>query len=309
MTDGSLGPEVTGDAPRAHTACAVCGSRRLKAMSAYRRAHLVRCRECGLVFAGRRPTDEELAENYGGYSRDDYDSPITRQRYQQLLDGFEPFRSTGRILDMGCGIGFFLEEAQHRGWEAHGSEFEPRAIEINREKGLRCVQAPITTGTFEPGSFDVITAFEVVEHLQDPLAEAAVIAHALRPGGLFYCTTPNFGSLSRRLLRGRWSVIGYPEHLLYFTQSTLCSWLERFGFVAVEVTTTGFSPAHLRRGLNGAASAQVSDEPLRAQIEGSRPLRTAKRALNMALGLTRSGDTIKGHFELRAMAAPGSGGG
>jgi SAM-dependent methyltransferase len=258
------------------------------------------CRNCGLVFAGQRPTDDELARNYGGYSRADYDSPITRQRYRELLDKFERYRKTNRILDMGCGIGFFLEEAQRRGWEAHGSEFELRAVEINRAKGLHCVQAPIAIDTFEPGSFGVITGFEVVEHLRDPLAEAAVIAHALRPAGLFYCTTPNFASLSRRLLRGRWSIVSYPEHLSYFTPSTLCAWLRRFGFAPVKVRTTGFSLACLQRGVTSVTPAeQCSDEQLRVQIERSRMLRAAKSTVNGALAIAGAGDTIKGYFELR----------
>lgn len=285
-------------------ACVVCGDRWLEPLPAYERAHLVRCRGCGLVFAGRNPTDAELARNYGDYSRADYDSPITRRRYRELLDGFESYRETNRILDMGCGIGFFLEEAKARGWDAHGSELEQRAVEINRAKGLNCVLAPIDADTFEPGSFDVITAFEVVEHLRDPLAEAATIAQALRPGGLLYVTTPNFNALSRRLLRDRWSVIAYPEHLSYFTPATLGSWLGRFGFSPVKVTTTGISLARLR----AAPAAPGSDEQLREQIEGSRPLRMAKRAANAVLGAARSGDTIKGRFELRATAAPDRGG-
>jgi SAM-dependent methyltransferase len=276
-------------------------------MPAYRRAHLVRCEDCGLVFSDRDPSDEELARNYGGYSRADYDSPVTRRRYRELLDGFERYRERGRILDMGCGIGFFLEEARERGWEAYGSELEPRALEINRAKGLSCVAAPVTTETFEADSFDVITAFEVVEHLRDPLAEATAIAHALRPGGLFYCTTPNFSSLSRRLLRNRWAVIAYPEHLVYFTPSTLRSWLARFGFSPARLRTTGFSPAGLRRALvaarepeQGAEEAAAGgDEALRARLEGSAALRIAKRAADAGLAATRAGDTIKGHFELR----------
>jgi SAM-dependent methyltransferase len=296
---------VASDA-QAHTACTACGGRELMPLRGYERAHLVRCRDCGLVFAGRRPTDAELGRNYGEYSRADLDSPITRQRYRELLDGFEPFRKGNRILDMGCGIGFFLEEAQSRGWDAYGSELEPRAVEINRAKGLSCVQAPIDADTFEPGSFDVITAFEVVEHLRDPRAEAATIARALRPGGLLYCTTPNFGSLSRRLLRGRWSVIAYPEHLTYFTPPTLRSWLGHFGFEPVKIDTTGISLARLR---DTPGEPRSDDEQLRAQIEGSRALRAAKRAANAALGATRTGDTIKGHFELRATAGPGRGGG
>lgn len=280
--------------------CIVCGAASPKPLDAYRRAHLVRCRECGLVFAGREPSAEELAANYGAYSRADYDSPITRRRYRELLDGFEPYRRTGRILDMGCGIGFFLEEAQARGWEAYGSELEPRAVEIVRGKGLHCAQAPIDAGTFEPGSFDVVTAFEVVEHLGDPLAEAETIARVLRPGGLLYCTTPNFASLSRRALRDRWSVIAYPEHLTYFTPATLRSWLARAGFTPVKLTTTGISLARLQHDVASAERPDhCSDEGLREQVESSRALRAAKSAANALLGATRSGDTIKGHFVLR----------
>lgn len=284
-------------------ACIVCGVASPEPLATYRRAHLVRCRECGLVFADRDPSDGELAANYGAYSRADYDSQITRQRYRELLDGFEPYRETGRILDMGCGIGFFLEEVQARGWEAHGSEFEPRAVEIVRGKGLHCAQAPISTETFEPGSFDVITAFEVVEHLRDPLSEAKTVARALRPGGLFYCTTPNFASLSRRLLRDRWSVIAYPEHLTYFTPATLRSWLARVGLAPVRLTTTGISLARLRHDVGATERPDYcSDEGLRQRVEGSRALRVAKAAANAVLGATRSGDTIKSHFELRASA-------
>jgi SAM-dependent methyltransferase len=200
---------------------------------------------------------------------------------------------------VGCGIGFFLEEARDLGWEAHGSEFEERAVEIVRAKGLSCVKAPLEATAFEPGSFDVVTAFEVVEHLGDPLAEAAAIAAALRPGGLLYLTTPNFGSLSRHLLRQRWSVVSYPEHLVYFTPSTLRSWLAGFGFAPVASTTTGISLARLRRGLQASGAEQGSDEQLRERIEGSRGLRVAKRAVEGMLGATRTGDTIKARFELR----------
>ncbi len=284
---------------QALVACTVCDGRRLATLRAYRRAHLVRCRGCGLVFADRRPAEAELADHYGEYSRADYDSPITRRRYRELLGDFERYRQTNRILDVGCGIGFFLEEGQRLGWEAHGSELEDRAVEINRAKGLSCVQAPIGPDTFEPGSFDVVTAFEVVEHLGDPLAEATAIASALRPGGLLYVTTPNFNSLSRRLLGARWSVVSYPEHISYFTPSTLRSWLARFGFAPVELTTTGLSLARLRRGLPAAGNGQRSDEQLREQIEGSRALRAAKRTAEAVLGATRTGDTIKGRFELR----------
>jgi 2-polyprenyl-3-methyl-5-hydroxy-6-metoxy-1,4-benzoquinol methylase len=286
--------------------CPICGHRRFGPLAHYRRAHLVRCERCRQVFSARRPADAELAHNYGQYPREDLVSPITRQRYCKLLEGFVEYRQTNRLLDFGCGLGFFLEEAQAAGWQAHGSEFESRAVEINRAKGLSCAQAPIGPDDFGPGWFDVITAFEVVEHLRDPREDARLIAQLLRPGGLFYCTTPNFASLSRRALRSRWAVIEYPEHLLYFTPRTLCGWLAEFGFQPVRLTTTGLTLARRRDGARvEAESHRLPDqEQFRATVESSRVLRSAKVAVNSVLQLLGAGDTIKGYFELSASSSP-----
>jgi SAM-dependent methyltransferase len=253
------------------------------------------------VFAAQRPSDQEIARHYDGYPRTDFDSPITRQRYRELLRDFEPYRGTGRILDVGCGIGFFLEEARDAGWEALGTEYGQRPIDIARSKGLSVVDASTGPLSFDPASFDVITAFEVLEHLRDPVAEVETAARLVRPGGLFYCTTPNFDSLSRRLLRERWSVIEYPEHLNYFTVSTLSRLLERAGFRTHRVLTSGLDIARLRRPSSSAQGSAVtaSTEDLRARVEESKALRASKRMLNAALSAARAGDSLKGWFERR----------
>jgi SAM-dependent methyltransferase len=282
--------------------CPICGAPGAKPLTGYGRAHLVRCRRCGMTFAGRPPTDDELGAHYADYGHAWLDSPITRERYRELLDSFEPYRVTNRLFDSGCGAGYFLEEARARGWEAHGSEYGDHALQICHDKGLEVVQAPLARDTYPPGHFDVITAFEVVEHLREPRAEADVLAHALRVGGLLYCTTPNFNSASRRVLRDRWSVISYPEHLLYFTPRTLRAWLDQAGLRPVRVETAGVSLARLRSGLAGGAEAAVSpagDERVRATIERSALLRRAKSAVNGGLSALGVGDTLKARFERR----------
>jgi 2-polyprenyl-3-methyl-5-hydroxy-6-metoxy-1,4-benzoquinol methylase len=256
-----------------------------------------------MVFAGRVPTQVELEEHYRDYGHAWHDSPITRRRYRELLDSFEPHRATNRILDFGCGAGFFLEEARARGWEAHGTEFSGLALELARSKELPVLEAPVTADAFPAGHFDVITAFEVFEHVEDPRGQAALIARWLRPGGLLYCTTPNFASLSRRLLGSRWNVIDYPEHLCYFTPATLRSWLGGSGFRTESVRSTGVSVSRLRN--RAPAPAQEgqpvsADEQLREAIEGSRLLGLGKRAANGVLSALGLGDTLKGRFRLSA---------
>lgn len=275
-------------------------------MSAYTRAFLVQCKSCSITFAARPPTDQELEAYYRGYGHAWFDSPITRERYRDLLDGFEAYRRNNILLDVGCGAGFFLEEARARGWDVAGSEYSEHALGLARGKGLQVARAPLTRDVFAPDTFDVVTAFEVFEHVRDPRHEAMVISHVLRVGGLLYCTTPNFNSLSRRLLGPRWSVINYPEHLWYFTPRTLRGWLERSGFLAEEITTSGISPAGFRRGLcRRSAQAQppaTNDQDLRDAIERSGSLRLAKTVVNAALGALDAGDTIKAWFRLDVQA-------
>ena len=189
----------------------------------------------------------------------------------------------------------------------HGTEVGEEALRINRAKGIAMRPAPVRAEDYEPGAFDVVTAFEVVEHVADPPAESRSLARILRPGGLFYCTTPNFDSASRRLLGPAWSVIDYPEHLGYFTTATLRAWLEAAGFATVGVTTTGVSPRRVLAGLRRTSAKEAGqaggvasdDERARAAIEASRALRVAKRAANGALTRARAGDTLKGRFVLR----------
>lgn len=279
-----------------------------RALPRYERAHLRRCRACRFVFAGRLPTRPELVSHYEGYGRDDPDSPITRRRYDELLDGFETRRRTNRILDMGCGVGYFLEQAAGRGWEVHGTEVGEEALALNRAKGIAMREAPVSAEDYEPGFFDVVTAFEVVEHLADPAREIRTLARILRPdGGLFYCTTPNFASASRRLLGPGWSVIDFPEHLGYFTAATLRRGLEAEGFTTMHMTSTGVSPRRVLTGLRRAPAKQAGqaggisadDERVRAAIESSAALGAGKHAINAVLGALGAGDTLKGHFELR----------
>jgi 2-polyprenyl-3-methyl-5-hydroxy-6-metoxy-1,4-benzoquinol methylase len=287
-----------------HERCLICGSSNLGALAGYDRAHLVRCRACGIVFAARIPTDAELSAYYRDYGHAWYDSPITRQRYTEVLDTLEPYRVGNRLLDLGCGAGYFLEEARSRGWEVHGTEYGGFALELARRKQLNVVRAPIDPGTYEADSFDVVTAFEVFEHVRDPMAEADLVARVLRTGGALYLTVPNFDSIGRRMLGPRWTVIDYPEHLCYFTPRTIGSWLGRFGFVAESVTSTGITVARIR-DIRGTPCDDVAphcyrNEGLRATIERWRLLRMAKSAANAGLSWFGAGDTLKARFRLAA---------
>jgi SAM-dependent methyltransferase len=209
------------------TTCIVCGSLNLKAIKGFEHASLTRCGECGMVFSSANPTLQQLEEYYKGYGRNDYLSPITIKRYHEILDQFESARKNNRILDVGCGIGYFLDVAKERGWEVYGTEFTDKAIEICESKGIKMHKGPLNPINYSPESFDVITSFEVIEHINTPNPEVSNISKLLRKDGLFYITTPNFNSTLRYYLGPKYNVIGWPEHLSYYTPSTFENLMNR----------------------------------------------------------------------------------
>ena len=286
-----------------HSLCLICSSTSLKPLEAYKACHLCKCIKCGFVFSQKIPSEGELIKHYEGYGRNDYLSPITIKRYHELLDKLEKFRKTNRILDVGCGIGYFLEVAKERGWEVYGTEYTDRAIEICEEKGITMKQGKLDPTDFEPESFDVITSFEVLEHINNPIEENLNFYKLLRKGGLVYLTTPNFNSLLRYRLKERYDVITYPEHLSYYTPKTLNKLYTNCGFKKLKIQTTGISLTRLKTSQGKTSQAFISetsdDENLRKQIEEKAYLQFAKKVVNGTLTLFGVGDSLKGWFVKR----------
>ncbi len=283
-----------------HSTCLICSSTSLNPLKSYEKAHLCQCSNCGFVFAQKVPTSEELEEHYIGYGRNDYLSPITIKRYHELLDQMEPYRKTNKLLDVGCGIGYFLEAAKERGWEVYGTEYTDEAVSICEEKGIKVQKGKLDPKNYEEESFDVITSFEVIEHINNPLEELENFNSLLRKGGVVYVTTPNFNSLLRYRLKAAYNVITYPEHLSYYTPKTLKRVFKQSGFSCKKIETTGISLTRLKTSQGKTSEAFISetstDEQLRNSIETKWYLQVAKRFINGALTLLGKGDSLKGWF-------------
>lgn len=283
-----------------HSSCLVCASKTLSDLRGYEEAHLCKCRNCGFIFSKQIPTESELIEYYEGYGRNDYLSPITVKRYHELLDRFEPFRKTNNLIDVGCGIGYFLEVAKERGWNVFGTEYTDEAIRICTEKGITMKQGKLNPIDFEGIEFDIITSFEVLEHINNPREEITNFYSILRKGGLVYFTTPNFNSMLRYRLRDRYDVITYPEHLSYYTPKTITRLFDSNGFKKKKVETTGISLTRLRTSKGETSQAYISetsdDEQLRNNIESKWYLQFIKTIINKTLTLFGVGDSLKGWF-------------
>ncbi|TNF27424.1 MAG: class I SAM-dependent methyltransferase [Bacteroidetes bacterium] len=252
------------------------------------------------MFCKPVPTKEELDKVYEGYGRNDYLSELTVKAYEKVLDQMEPYRKTNRLIDVGCGIGYFLEVAKKRGWEVYGTEFTEEAVRICEGKGAKMRLGVLDPKNYQPESFDVVCSFEVIEHINNPREELANFYKILRPGGLVYCTTPNFNAVERHLLKTDWNVLGYPEHLSYYTPSTLKRVFKESGFVSRKVETTGVSITRIKKSQGRSKQATISaasdDEKLRQQIAGNPLLGMVKQIINWQLTLLGVGNSLKGWF-------------
>jgi 2-polyprenyl-3-methyl-5-hydroxy-6-metoxy-1,4-benzoquinol methylase len=236
---------------------------------------LVRCDRCNLVFQDPQPSDEVLAHSY--YHDPDFSEAllgplreITLERARDklpLLRGIGAARPGLRVLDVGCSSGAWLEVAASEGMKATGVELGEATAEGARRRGL-----DVRTGTLDEAfpedseeRFDVITFWDVLEHLRDPRRELTLAAHLLAPGGLVAATFPNvegwYPRVTYRLLAKRTGVWEYPElpvHMYDFAPGTARRLLERSGYRLVDLKTlatpfqfyreTSLSPDQMGRG-------------------------------------------------------------
>ena len=287
------------------TDCPCCGVTGLVPLRGYEHAHLRRCRACRFVYAAKVPTSSELEEHYAHkygkkYAPEAWVSETTRHRLAELIAHLSSYRQRNRLLDVGSGRGLLLEAAQGTGWDCFGNEYSPDAIRHGVARGFTMCEGDLGKDTFPREHFDIVVMTESIEHMPEPKKAVLTVSRFLRMGGALYLTTPNFDSLSRRVLGPRWNVIEYPAHLSYFGERALVRLLESCGLAPVRVETTGFSPTRFKKSLLGkahpAAASTDADESVRNALETDWRTRLLKSSVNRGLSLTRLGDTLKAEF-------------
>lgn len=284
--------------PRMH--CPVCNSSDSSKLAGFVRVPLVKCQNCQVVYVPLIPTIEELNAEYDKYCRTPVFSPVSEARREELLDAFEPYRKTNKILDIGCGSGAILDQAKKRGWETYGTEFSDDAVSLCQERGHQMHQGVLNPSNYHVEDFDIIVSTEVVEHIANHQEEIPNMAKLLRRGGFLYLTTPNWNAISRVLLGEDWTVIHYPEHLVYFTPKTLREMFEREGFKEVWSNTSGVGLGRLKQAFLGGGSEGTRDvaldEKVRESMETNRLMGGVKTIINGALDVTGRGDALKAGF-------------
>ena len=228
--------------------CLLCGSLRHYPVFNESGIDILRCDECGHIFSSF-PANPHHDEFWGDEVPEDEHYYWNRARSKMHQDFFQRFLTgrSGTLLDMGCGLGFFLKAmASYTSWEAHGCEISPAAVRYARDTlGLSNINCSRLEEVNLPlSSFDIITMWDVLEHIlyPDPLLKHCF--KLLRDGGICFIRTPN---IEIQLQRARFlklvknvgighgfAYLQARDHMHHYSESSIRMLLERNGFTSID---------------------------------------------------------------------------
>jgi len=205
---------------------------------------LVRCGQCGLAYLNPRIREDLILASYRGavdetFIAQNNERVATFQRSLQRVlkaEGIEAGAGI-RVLDVGCAGGAFLIAARNLGLKATGIEPSRWLSEQARTRyGLDVRTGTLAEQDLPKAAFDIVTLWDVLEHLSDPAAELQRVRALLKDNGLLIVNYPDFGSAASRLLGRKWPFL-LSVHLTYFTRGTIRTFLARQGFAVRDIRT------------------------------------------------------------------------
>mgnify|MGYP001112183930 CR=1 FL=1 len=199
---------------------------------------IVQCKQCGLVYTNPRPSRHDILDTYEAvedrlYVEEREGRVLTFEHHLKPLEHLTGPPAGRPLLDVGCHTGVFVEIASLHGWNAWGVEPSRWAVKRAQERELHVVQGTLRTADLPQAYFDVVTMWDVVEHLADPRGALQQLYRLLKPGGLAVVHTIDIDSLFARAMGARWPWL-MEMHIYYFSQRTLRAMLEKCGFQVLD---------------------------------------------------------------------------
>ncbi len=234
---------------------------------------IVRCTGCSLMFLNPMCSDEELSALYPAdyYA---YQNNFSRKLWKEIVKSLLWFRvgtrdpqfdSPGRMLDLGCGSGWFLRQMREKGWDVYGVEINSAAAQLGRvQAGLKIHAGTLQQARFPPDFFDYVRANHSFEHITCPAQTLREIRRIMRPGGRLLIGVPNVASLNARVFKQYWWYLGAPVHPFTYSVKTLSHFLQKYRFEVLKVTyNSDFS------GILGSAQIWLNRKNGRKSTEGA----------------------------------------
>jgi 2-polyprenyl-3-methyl-5-hydroxy-6-metoxy-1,4-benzoquinol methylase len=276
--------------------CTICGQAgSLKWLQAPDRFHgrqqtytLVRCPGCSLVWLSHPPKPDEMHLHY----TNDYHKLISAagnapNRWKQRKADVAKFKTSGTLLDLGCSSGSFLESMRSESWKLFGIEMSAEtAKKAEAKTGAQVFVGDILGAPFPPESFDVITCFDVLEHVYEPRQVVEKVATWLKPGGIFYFQVPNINSAEARVFGTYWHGLELPRHLFHYSPASLRSLAKAAGLkvVLLEARQNPAVGTSLRYVWDDVFRAVgIRRTPVAYRAEASLPWRAARKLVRMTV--------------------------
>ncbi len=278
--------------------CPICGGQEVSTLfSAPDRFHLrrdlyslVRCSSCGCSWTGNPPLPEEMAHHYDadyyrivGAAGESSDGKRWRRESEVILR----YKQGGSLLDIGCSSGGFLRTLKNAQWTLYGVEVDESMADRARSMaGAEVFAGDAECAPFADNSFDVITSFDVLEHIYDPSRLLKRVMAWLRPGGIYYAVVPNIQSWEARIFKGYWYGLEFPRHIFHFSPDALRNVMARAGLEEVSITTTPVTYVARSFGYVYAALLATAGIDPTSQARAEAPgfaWRAIRKGLNAAL--------------------------
>ena len=180
---------------REHVRCPVCDADNNGFLFHHFDECYTECETCGLIYINPRLRQDEVEsffeDEYYGLDRKKVEFSTRLRYFEEKIRSMESLKQKGRVLDIGCGPGHFLEMCRRAGWQPVGVELSAQACAAARAQGLDVAQGSLQQAAFADGEFDVVTLWNVLDHMTQPLDEMREVHRILKPGGLVLVRVPN----------------------------------------------------------------------------------------------------------------------
>jgi len=257
--------------------CILCGGRDRKILIEKDSWHVYRCSSCGLGFLDPRPSREDISKLYSKEYCEDYfieggepDSPEFKKRLgleTHRVRFFRRIKRKGRILDIGCGYGYFLAACRNYGYDVHGLDISAWASQhATNNLGLSITVAEIDEAELPPQSFDVITMWHFLEHTPDPRKAILRAKDWLKKDGILIVDVPNHEGTDARKNWKDWVGWSLPYHFYHFIPQTLTMLLGTCGFRVVK--TKDYHSETVKMALKGFPGLSLFARPIAKLYSG-----------------------------------------
>ena len=225
--------------------CHLCGQSGKEKIFSENEWHVYKCTSCGLGLLDPLPSDEEIAKLYneeyckeqfvegGEIGSEDFKKRLRNEKHRVQL--FNRIIKKGKVLDIGCGYGYFLAACRENGYEVQGLDISDWSAEYTRKK----LNIPVFIGSLdklktERHSFDVITMWHFLEHTRNPRQILLQAKELLKEKGLLVVEVPNYAGTDAQRSWDNWVGWQLPYHFYHFTQENLTALLSQVGFEVIK---------------------------------------------------------------------------